>query len=173
MFAHKQDEHVPIAQIVSCEDKLRAWLTGDARMTQRPLKHKGPTILRGAAVDLSTTDQRLLDSRGPSDWVHTDPWRVLRIQAEFVEGFGALAELGPAIGVFGSARTSADDPFYAKGEAARPRAGRGRLRGDHRRRSGCDGGRQQGRLRRPAASRSGSASSCPSSPGSTSGSTSA
>jgi succinyl-diaminopimelate desuccinylase len=28
MFAHKQDEHVPIAQIVSCEDKLRAWLTG-------------------------------------------------------------------------------------------------------------------------------------------------
>ena len=57
-----------------------------------------------------TTDQRLLDSRGPSDWVHTDPWRVLRIQAEFVEGFGALAELGPAIGVFGSARTRAGPP---------------------------------------------------------------
>ncbi|MGA8847834.1 MAG: TIGR00730 family Rossman fold protein [Nocardioides sp.] len=64
----------------------------------------------------STTDQRLLDSRGPSDWVHTDPWRVLRIQAEFVEGFGALAELGPAIGVFGSARTAVDDPFYAQAE---------------------------------------------------------
>ena len=48
-------------------------------------------------VDGTTTDQRLLDSRGPTDWVHTDPWRVLRIQAEFVEGFGALAELGPAI----------------------------------------------------------------------------
>jgi uncharacterized protein (TIGR00730 family) len=78
-------------------------------------KHKGPTILRGAQVDLSTTDQRLLDSRGPTDWVHTDPWRVLRIQAEFVEGFGALAELGPAVGVFGSARTHQDDPFYAKG----------------------------------------------------------
>ena len=85
---------------------------------QRPLKHKGPTILRGSAVDPSTTDQRLLDSRGgPSDWLHTDPWRVLRIQAEFVEGFGALAELGPAVGVFGSARTSVDDPFYAMGEA--------------------------------------------------------
>jgi uncharacterized protein (TIGR00730 family) len=79
-------------------------------------KHKGPTILRGAQVDLSTTDQRLLDSRGPTDWVHTDPWRVLRIQSEFIEGFGALAELGPAIGVFGSARTHLDDPFYAKGE---------------------------------------------------------
>jgi len=66
-------------------------------------------------MDRSTTDQRLLDSRGPSDWVHTDPWRVLRIQAEFVEGFGALAELGPAIAVFGSARTKPDNPFYDKG----------------------------------------------------------
>jgi hypothetical protein len=79
-------------------------------------KHRGPTVLRGAQVDRSTTDQRLLDSSGPSDWVHTDPWRVLRIQSEFVEGFGGLAELGLAIGVFGSARTRPDDPFYAKAE---------------------------------------------------------
>jgi hypothetical protein len=78
-------------------------------------KRKGPTLLRGNQVEESTTDQRLLDSRGPSDWVHTDPWRVLRIQAEFVEGFGALAELGPAVGCFGSARTKAEDPFYTKG----------------------------------------------------------
>jgi hypothetical protein len=84
---------------------------GDARKVKR----KGPTFLRDGQVDGSTTDQRLLDSRGSSDWVHTDPWRVLRIQAEFVEGFGALAELGPAIGVFGSARTKRDDPYYAKG----------------------------------------------------------
>ncbi len=69
-------------------------------------------IQRGRQVDRSTTDQRLLDSRGPSDWVHTDPWRVLRIQSEFVEGFGALAELGPAIAVFGSARTGMDDAYY-------------------------------------------------------------
>jgi uncharacterized protein (TIGR00730 family) len=79
-------------------------------------KFKGPVIMRRDQIDEGTTDQRLLDSRGPSDWVHTDPWRVLRIQAEFVEGFGALAELGPAIGVFGSARTSTTDPFYAKAE---------------------------------------------------------
>lgn len=78
-------------------------------------KHKGPTVLRGAQIDRSTTDQRLLDSRGPTDWVHTDPWRVLRIQAEFVEGFGELAELGSAIGVFGSARTKPESPFYAMG----------------------------------------------------------
>ncbi|MGH3348045.1 MAG: TIGR00730 family Rossman fold protein [Nocardioides sp.] len=79
-------------------------------------KFKGPVTLRRKAVDEGTTDQRLLDSRGATDWVHTDPWRVLRIQAEFIEGFGALAELGPAVGVFGSARTKAGHPSYAKGE---------------------------------------------------------
>jgi uncharacterized protein (TIGR00730 family) len=79
-------------------------------------KSKGPVIQRRDQVDGSTTDQRLLDSRGPTDWVHADPWRVLRIQAEFVEGFGALAELGPAIAVFGSARTPADHPSYALAE---------------------------------------------------------
>ncbi|MDZ5623624.1 TIGR00730 family Rossman fold protein [Nocardioides sp. HM23] len=63
----------------------------------------------------STTDQRLLDSRGDSDWVHTDPWRVLKIQAEFVEGFNDLAELGPAIAVFGSARIPPENPSYQLG----------------------------------------------------------
>ena len=80
-------------------------------------KFRGPTLLRRNQVDTGTTDQRLLDSRGQSDWVHTDPWRVLRIQAEFVEGFGTLAPLGPAVSVFGSARTPRDDPDYATGEA--------------------------------------------------------
>ncbi|HVX55037.1 TIGR00730 family Rossman fold protein [Nocardioides sp.] len=63
----------------------------------------------------STNDQRLLDSRGPGQWVHTDPWRVMKIQAEFVEGFNDLAELGPAITVFGSARIKPDDPSYEMG----------------------------------------------------------
>ncbi len=82
----------------------------------RGLKQKGPVILRRNQVDEGTTDQRLLDSSGSADWVHSDPWRVLRIQAEFVEGFGTLAELGPAIGVFGSARTRPNDPDYALAE---------------------------------------------------------
>ncbi|GAA4357657.1 TIGR00730 family Rossman fold protein [Angustibacter luteus] len=71
--------------------------------------------LRGDLVPDSTTDQRLLDSRGPADWVHTDPWRVLRIQSEFVEGFGSLAELGRAISVFGSAREQPGSPTYELG----------------------------------------------------------
>ena len=77
---------------------------------------KGPVMLRRGMVPGSTTDQRLLDRRGPADWVHTDPWRVLRIQAEFIEGFGALAELGPAVSVFGSARTPPGSPDYLLGE---------------------------------------------------------
>jgi uncharacterized protein (TIGR00730 family) len=81
-------------------------------------KRKGPVLQRRNQVDQGTTDQRLLDSRGQTDWVHTDPWRVQRITAEFVEGFGAFAELGPAIAVFGSARTPTDSPWYAAGEAA-------------------------------------------------------
>ena len=80
-------------------------------------KLTGPILKRRhEAEESSTTDQRLLDSRGDSDWLHKDPWRVLRIQAEFVEGFGALAELGPAISVFGSARTPVDHPSYALAE---------------------------------------------------------
>jgi uncharacterized protein (TIGR00730 family) len=81
-----------------------------------PERHRGPVVLRrGRQSEDSTTDQRLLDSRGPSDWVHTDPWRVLRIQAEFVEGFGALAEVPRAVTVFGSARTPRDHPEYQLG----------------------------------------------------------
>jgi hypothetical protein len=72
--------------------------------------------LRDKQIPATTTDQRLLDRRGPSDWVHTDPWRVMRIQAEFVEGFGLLAELGAAVSVFGSARTKPGTAEYQLGE---------------------------------------------------------
>jgi uncharacterized protein (TIGR00730 family) len=81
-----------------------------------PIEHRrGPVIMRRSQVSTSTTDQRLLDTRGSAEWVHTDPWRVLRIQAEFVEGFGAMAELGPAISVFGSARIRPGDAEYEQG----------------------------------------------------------
>ena len=79
-------------------------------------KHKGPVLLRRSQVQPSTTDQRLLDTLDAGEWVHTDPWRVLRIQAEFVEGFGALANIGPAVSIFGSARTDPSDPHYALAE---------------------------------------------------------
>ena len=80
-------------------------------------RRQGQAFVRGSLVPRSTHDQRLLAPQGPTDWVHMDPWRVLRIQAEFVEGFGQLAELPPAVTVFGSARTSPDSPDYALGRA--------------------------------------------------------
>ncbi len=78
----------------------------------RSVRRQGPAMLRGRAIPQTTTDQRLLDRRGPSDWVHTDPWRVLRIQAEFVEGFGLLAEMGKAVSVFGSSRARPGSAQY-------------------------------------------------------------
>ncbi len=71
--------------------------------------------LRRGRVPATTTDQRLLQDSTHVDWLHADPWRVMRIQSEFVEGFGSLSELGPAVAVFGSARTRPSDPAYAMG----------------------------------------------------------
>jgi hypothetical protein len=82
----------------------------------RRIRRQGPVTLRGKQIPATTTDQRLLDRRGPADWVHTDPWRVLRIQAEFVEGFGLLAELGPTVSIFGSARTARENAEYQAAE---------------------------------------------------------
>ncbi len=56
-----------------------------------------------------------------AEFTQGDPWRVLRIMGEYVHGFDSLAEVGAAITVFGSARTSAGDPMY---EAARDLSGR-------------------------------------------------
>jgi uncharacterized protein (TIGR00730 family) len=63
-----------------------------------------------------TSDQKLLDNEYGKDWKDEDPWRVLRIQSEFVEGFDSLARVGPAITVFGSARTQPGSREYVIGE---------------------------------------------------------
>ncbi|HEX5589498.1 MAG TPA: TIGR00730 family Rossman fold protein [Candidatus Limnocylindrales bacterium] len=59
-----------------------------------------------------TEDRKLLEQSGRPAFLDTDPWRALRILSEFVEGFDALAGLGPAITVFGSARVEEDSPIY-------------------------------------------------------------
>ncbi|WP_338023919.1 TIGR00730 family Rossman fold protein [Bifidobacterium phasiani] len=77
---------------------------------------QGPVILRGSKIPRNSTTANLLRPEQSTDWLHMDPWRVLRIQAEFVDGFGALAELGPAVSVFGSARVARDDEDYRAAE---------------------------------------------------------
>ena len=86
-----------------------------ANGTRARAHRRGPVLMRGEQVPRTTTDQNLLSTDGAADWVHADPWRVMRIQSEFVEGFGALAEVGPAVSVFGSARTKPHEPEYQLG----------------------------------------------------------
>jgi uncharacterized protein (TIGR00730 family) len=60
-----------------------------------------------------TEDQKLLQSPSePMDFTRTDPWRVMRIMSEFIEGFDTLASVTKGVTIFGSARTSPDDPQY-------------------------------------------------------------
>jgi uncharacterized protein (TIGR00730 family) len=60
-----------------------------------------------------TEDAKLLQSQPPTDaFTRSDPWRVMRIMGEFIEGFDKLAGVEKAVTVFGSARTPPEDPQY-------------------------------------------------------------
>jgi uncharacterized protein (TIGR00730 family) len=61
----------------------------------------------------ATEDEKLLQTgaRG-ADFTRSDPWRVLRIMGEFIEGFDVLSSIDKGVSIFGSARTSPDDPQY-------------------------------------------------------------
>src|SRR5688500_8963334 len=63
-----------------------------------------------------TEDEKLLQSGTPrgvsTDFTRTDPWRVMRIMGEFIEGFDTLASVDKGVAIFGSARTGPDDPQY-------------------------------------------------------------
>lgn len=75
--------------------------------------NRGPLRLRRSQVPEKTADEQLLECPDEAAWQHEDPWRVLRIQSEFVEGFGAMAGLGSCFSVFGSAQTAETSPDYA------------------------------------------------------------
>jgi hypothetical protein len=76
-------------------------------VADKPRRRAGRLTVTGR--EIPTADERLLE-RPSVDFTHTDAWRTLRIQAEFVEGFDALARLGPAVSVFGSARLPQGHP---------------------------------------------------------------
>ena len=87
--------------------------TSESAARDRTLR--GPLLLRTEGEQTSTYDQRLLESGADHEWQHADPWRVLRIQGEFVAGFDALSNLPKAVTVYGSARTKEDAAEYAQG----------------------------------------------------------
>jgi uncharacterized protein (TIGR00730 family) len=83
---------------------------------ERDERRAGRVIRRG--LERQTQDRALLERTSVEpEFLDSDPWRVLRIQAEFVEGFDALAALGPAVTFFGSARVRPPDPMYDAGMA--------------------------------------------------------
>jgi uncharacterized protein (TIGR00730 family) len=77
-----------------------------------------PTINRSLYQGRPTDDQMLLnwtseEAQRAAAFTHTDPWRVMRMQGELVTGFDAMADVGPAISIFGSARIGRESPYFA------------------------------------------------------------
>jgi uncharacterized protein (TIGR00730 family) len=82
----------------------------NGRPRTEPERHRGAVTLRRDSIPPSTADEKLLDSHFRREWKTKDAWRALRILSEFVEGFDTLADLPPAVSVFGSARSKPDSP---------------------------------------------------------------
>lgn len=81
-------------------------------------RRSGRVVVTSAGADKvhpserATEDERFLEKPKRPEFLDSDPWRALRILSEFVEGFDALAALGPAVAVFGSARTAPGHGYY-------------------------------------------------------------
>jgi uncharacterized protein (TIGR00730 family) len=90
----------------------------DPRAPQQAKRTSGRVAVRPGAEHLlhpdgaTTSDERLLQKQARPAFLDTDTWRALRILSEFVDGFEALAEVGPAVTVFGSARSVPGEPTY-------------------------------------------------------------
>jgi uncharacterized protein (TIGR00730 family) len=94
-------------------EKTPARTSGAKRVMDDDIRSFGPPV---------TEDEKLLQaaSETPGDFTRTDPWRVMRITGEFIEGFDNLAHVRKGVSIFGSARTHPEDPQYqAAQEVAR------------------------------------------------------
>src|SRR5215218_7707386 len=109
---------------ITAQEGLRERTEAGHRAAGRtPPSEKTPARSSGASriVDDSirswagpiTEDEKLLQSGSDrDDFTRTDPWRVMRIMGEFIEGFDNLAKVERGVSIFGSARTHPDDPQY-------------------------------------------------------------
>ncbi|MBX9927920.1 MAG: TIGR00730 family Rossman fold protein [Gemmatimonadaceae bacterium] len=88
--------------------------TSEWRVPVRPVQPNADDAIRDTNP-LSLADRELLQLGGAgADFTRTDPWRILRITAEFIDGFDKLASVQRGVTIFGSARTAPDDPQYAQ-----------------------------------------------------------
>jgi len=72
-----------------------------------------PMLSQAKRTRQPTQDEKLFEApQAKALFTDTDPWRVLRIMGEFVDGFDTLAGMGQAVTIFGSARIAAGDPEY-------------------------------------------------------------
>ncbi len=86
-------------------------ITEDERLLHRPTQLLvSPT--EPATAEMVKEEEHALERAMHFDFTITDPWRVLRITSEFVEGFDALSHIPPSVAIFGSARVKPDDPAY-------------------------------------------------------------
>jgi uncharacterized protein (TIGR00730 family) len=67
---------------------------------------------RNEALVMEQNSDNVPDMNEPNHFIREDPWRIFRIMAEFVESFETMSKIGPAVTIFGSARTKPSDPFY-------------------------------------------------------------
>jgi uncharacterized protein (TIGR00730 family) len=100
------------------EGHIMAGRTPPSQMPKRRASDKPRTIDDAIRSDsLVTEDEKLLQQPAPGiDFTRTDPWRVLRITGEIIEGFDTLANVHKGVTIFGSARTSPEDPMYKAAE---------------------------------------------------------
>lgn len=82
-----------------------------AKSKKSPDLRPNMELNRGTKRGKATHDEQFF-AKSNAAFTHTDPWRVLRIMGEFVDGFDTLADVGDAITIFGSARVKEDDPSY-------------------------------------------------------------
>ena len=103
------------------EAKPQAASSHSATRPARPeqaRRRSGRVVTTPAAADhvhpgaRATEDERFLQKPARPAFLDSDPWRALRILSEFVEGFDALAAIGPAVSIFGSARAKPGHPHY-------------------------------------------------------------
>jgi uncharacterized protein (TIGR00730 family) len=96
----------PAARSHADREQTDGLYTEDERLFSRTIQEPEMERVEAPAAE------RIARIQPPLDNTLRDPWRVFRIMGEFVDGFDALARVGPAVSIFGSARTKPGDPDY-------------------------------------------------------------